>query len=273
MAEKKSEDLSPDVIEDQAAEEITQDWMDDLQIGLSFLTLIPIPGGLVISNPSLAQSTRFFPLIGAVIGIIGVVLALGTNLLGLPLGVSIIIALLSMALITGSLHEDGLIHTANTIAKGGVSREERLEILEGNQLGTTGILVLIFTVTLKWIGLSTVSVTEAIVGLFLMAVISRGGLPVFMRYMPNAKNDLTSMWVEQPEFDRTTISVVLSLMISFFAVGFLTTISIIIVLVVFAGGSSWLLTNFFGGKTSRVLGALQQISEICIILTITVLNN
>ena len=272
MADKDSKETAPELTEDQATDEITQDWMDDLQIGLSFLTRISIPGGLVISSPSLAKSSRFFPIVGALIGFIGAVLLIVADLLGLPLGACIIIALLSMALITGSLHEDGLAHTADAMAKRSENKEERLETLEGTHLGTTGILVLILTIALKWTALSTTSVSEAIFGLFVMAVVSRGSLPILMRYMPNAKEESTSIWIEQPEFDKVTISVILALIISFFSVGFLTTIAVIIVLIIFAGGTSWLLTIFFGGKTSQTLGALQQISEILIILTITVLN-
>ena len=73
MAKEKIEESEPELIEGQAIEEANQDWMDDLQICLTFLTRIPIPGGLVISNPSLAQATRFFPVIGALIGLIGAI--------------------------------------------------------------------------------------------------------------------------------------------------------------------------------------------------------
>ena len=85
MAEEETKDTVPEVIEEQSAEEIKQDWMDDLQIGLTFLTRIPVPGGLILTNPSLAQSTRFFPIIGALVGFIGGVIILVADFFGLPL--------------------------------------------------------------------------------------------------------------------------------------------------------------------------------------------
>ncbi len=65
MAEEETKDTVPEVIEELSADKIKQDWMDDLQIGLTFLTRIPVPGGLILRNPSLAQSTLCFPFIGS----------------------------------------------------------------------------------------------------------------------------------------------------------------------------------------------------------------
>ena len=252
---------------------VKQDWMDDLQICLTFLTRIPIPGGLIISKPSLGQSTRFFPVIGALIGLIGVIVLTIADILGLPFGGSVLIALLSIALVTGGLNEDGLAHTADTIARRAANIDHRLDILKNDHIGTFGILALIFAVTLKWAALTSFSYGEAAVSLFLMSVISTGGLPIFMRYLPNAEQNDLSDWDKQPEFDKATTSVVLALMASFFTVGFWVTTAIIIVLVGVTGLVSWFLTRLFGGTTGQLLGTLQQISEISIVLTIAVLNS
>ena len=272
MAEEETKETVPEVIEEQSAEEIKQDWMDDLQIGLTFLTRIPVPGGLILSNPSLAQSTRFFPIIGALVGFIGGVIILVADFFGLPLVASVIIALLSIILITGAKNEDGLAHTADVITKRGEDKEQQFEIIRDNQFGTTGILVLIFTVALKWSALSTTTPSQAIVGIILMTVISYGSLPLFMRYIPATEDDSLPIWNEQPEFDKITVSVVISLIISFFAVGFLPTLVIIIVLIIILGLASWLVIYIFGGKTRQVLGGLQQISEIFVCLSIAALN-
>ena len=272
MAKKTSKGKVAKVVDKQPAIEVKQDWMDDLQICLTFLTRIPIPGGLVISNPSVAQASRFFPIIGSLIGLVGIIVATIADILGLPFEVCILIALLSMILITGALHEDGLARTADAISRRVENKEQRLEIFRDSHVGVVGILALIFAVAVKWAALETFSLGWALVGLFLMAVISRGALPIFMRYLaPSAEGD-QSKWLEQPEFDRSTVSAILALLVSFFAVGFWITIAIIVVLTIVTGLASWLVTSLFGGKTIHALGALQQLSEICIILTIAVLG-
>ena len=272
MAKKTSKGKVVEVVEEQPTLEVKQDWMDDLQICLTFLTRIPIPGGLVISNPSVAQATRFFPIIGSLIGLVGVIVATIADILGLPFEVCILIALLSMILITGALHEDGFARTADAISRRVENKEQRLEVFRDSHVGVVGILALIFAVAVKWAALATFSLGWALVGLFLMAVISRGGLPIFMRYLAPSAEDDHSKWLEQPEFDRSTVSAILALLVSFFAVGFWITIAIIIVLTIVTGLASWLVTSLFGGKTIHALGALQQLSEICIILTIAALG-
>ena len=272
MAKKTSKKTANEVVEEQPTLEVKQDWMDDLQICLTFLTRIPIPGGLVISNPSVAQASRFFPIIGSLIGLVGVIVATIADILGLPFEVCILIALFSMILITGALHEDGFARTADAISRRVENKEQRVEVFRDSHVGVVGILALIFAVAVKWAALATFSLGWALLGLFLMAVISRGGLPIFMRYLAPSAEDDHSKWLEQPEFDRSTVSAILALLVSFFAVGFWITIAIIIVLTIVTGLASWLVTSLFGGKTIHALGALQQLSEICIILTIAALG-
>jgi len=272
MAKKTSKGKVAEIVEEQPTLEVNQDWMDDLQICLTFLTRIPIPGGLVISNPSVAQASRFFPIIGSLIGLVGVIMATIADILGLPFEVCILIALFAMILITGALHEDGFARTADAISRRVENKEQRLEVFRDSHVGVVGILALIFAVAIKWAALATFSLGWALVGLFLMAVISRGSLPIFMRYFAPSAEDDHSKWLEQPEFDRSTVSAILALLVSFFAVGFWITIAIIVVLTIVTGLASWLATSLFGGKTIHALGALQQLSEICIILTIAVLG-
>ena len=93
-----------------------------------------------------------------------------------------------------------------------------------------------------------------------------------MRYIPPVKKDGTSSSTEQPEFDRATISLILAVIVAFFAVGFWPTISILIVLTVITGITAWWLKRLFGGHTGELHGALQQISEICVVLTIAALD-
>ena len=149
MAKKTSKGKVAEVVEEQPTLEVKQDWLDDLQICLTFLTRIPIPGGLVISNPSVAQASRFFPIVGSLIGLVGVIMATIADILGLPFEVCILIALLSMILITGALHEDGFARTADAISRRVENKEQRLEVFRDSHVGVVGILALIFAVAVE----------------------------------------------------------------------------------------------------------------------------
>ena len=272
MAEEEEKDTDPEEPKETPIVEIKQDWADDLQICLTYLTRIPVPGGLIISDPSLAQSSRFFPVIGCIIGFVGAIVIITSNLLGLPSSVSAALALICITMITGGLHEKGIADVVQAIGSDVEKPEKRLQIMQAGRVNTLGVLTLIFFFFLKWSALASLSVSGGALAVFAMAVISLGGLPVFMRYIPPAKKRGVSKLEEQPEFDRAAVSLLLSFAASLFAVGFWLTSGIVIVLSAITALTSWWFKRLFGGHTKEVLGALQQISEICVILTIAALG-
>ena len=107
-------------------------------------------------------------MIGALVGAIGA----GTLLLFatiLPIGISVIFALLAIILVTGALHEDGLADTADGLC-GGHTPERRLEIMRDSRVGTYGVVTLWAVMTLKWTTLTsiyTISLWPLAVGLIL----------------------------------------------------------------------------------------------------------
>jgi len=267
--QKKTSESAPnaDKSEDALSTHPGQDWMDDLQICLTFLTRIPVPGGLAISHPSLAQASRFFPIIGALIGVIGAIVLTVFDQLGLPQDVSVLLAIAAMVMVTGGLHEDGLADTADGLG-GGATKERSLEIMKDSRIGAFGVLALILAIGLKWAGLVGLSLGGAALAIFMGALISRGVLPLFMRYLPLAKKDGLSADAGQPEFDRTTISVVLTVLVAFIGLGFWLTIGVAIVLALVSVAMTVWVKLKIGGQTGDVLGAFQQVSEISVILTI-----
>ena len=244
-----------------------QDWVDDLQICLMFLTRFPVPGGLAISTPSLAQASRFFPIIGVLVGVIGAIILAIADQLGVPQGASIILAITAIVISTGGLHEDGLADTADGLG-GGSDKEHRLEIMNDSRIGAFGVLALALAIGLKWTGLAALSIGDAALAIFMGAVISRGVLPLFMRYLPLAKDDGLSADAGQPEFDRATISVVLTVLVAFIGLGFWLTVGLAIVLAIVTAAMAVWVKWKIGGQTGDVLGAFQQVTEISTILTI-----
>ena len=147
-------------VETQVSEGPGQDWIDDLQICLMFLTRIPVPGGLALSHPSLSNACRFFPVIGGLVGVIGAIVLAAADQLGLPQGVSVLLAVAAMVIVTGGLHEDGLSDTADGLG-GGSNKDRRLEIMKDSRVGAFGVIALVLIIGLKWAGLAALSIGPA----------------------------------------------------------------------------------------------------------------
>ena len=262
--DKSSDDPA---VEAQISEGPGQDWIDDLQICLMFLTRIPIPGGLALSHPSLSTACRFFPIIGSLIGVIGAIVLAAAVQLGLPQGVSVLLAVAAMVMVTGGLHEDGLSDTADGLG-GGSNKDRRLEIMKDSRVGTFGVIALVLIIGLKWAGLAALSIGPAALALFAGAVISRGILPLFMRYLPLAKDDGLSANAGRPGFSQVTLSLAITLVVAFIGLGFWLTIGVAIVVALVTCAMSFWVKVKIGGQTGDVLGALQQLGEISVILTL-----
>ena len=254
-------------VEAQISEGPGQDWIDDLQICLMFLTRIPVPGGLALSYPSLSNACRFFPVIGSLVGVIGAIVLAAADQLGLPQGVSVLLAVAAMVMVTGGLHEDGLSDTADGLG-GGSNKDRRLEIMKDSRVGAFGVIALVLIIGLKWAGLAALSIGPAALALFAGAVISRGTLPLFMRYLPLAKDDGLSADAGRPGFSQVALSLAITLVVAFISVGFWLTIGVAIVVALVTGAMSFWVKVKIGGQTGDVLGALQQLGEISVILTL-----
>src|SRR5579863_5491668 len=67
-----------------------------------------------------------------------------------------VLVVLSLTLITGAVHLDGLADTADALGAGR-NRERALEILQDSRIGTFGALAIFFDLILKILALSTIA--------------------------------------------------------------------------------------------------------------------
>lgn len=110
-----------------------------LRAAVGFLTRIPA-GSAPIAGPALDRAGAWFPLVGALVGGIGLAVWWAADTLAGSL-VAAVAAVLATVIVTGALHEDGLADTADGLW-GGATRERRLEIMRDSRLGTYGALAL-----------------------------------------------------------------------------------------------------------------------------------
>src|SRR5262245_39263976 len=117
-------------------------------IATQFLTRIPVPGELPASEKNLGKATRFFPLVGVIVGG-GAALVFILAKPPLPHSGSILCAIIFAAFITNGIHEDGLADTFDGFG-GGWTKEQALEIMRDSRIGTYGALALIFLILGKY---------------------------------------------------------------------------------------------------------------------------
>lgn len=113
-----------------------------------FYTRIPCPAWVDHSPAILEKSRKYFPLIGWIIGGIGVGV-LTVSLLVLPLSIALILSMAATVIATGAFHEDGFADSCDAFG-GGWTKEQVLKIMKDSRLGTFGVIGLGLLMTLKF---------------------------------------------------------------------------------------------------------------------------
>ncbi len=124
-------------------------------IALQFLTRVPVPGGVGFEPAWLQACLRYFPLIGALVGL-AAALVLAATAFWWPPMVAVVLSMAFTVWFTGGFHEDGLADTCDGLG-GAVSRERALTIMKDSRLGSYGALGLILTLLLKAVVLTSLA--------------------------------------------------------------------------------------------------------------------
>src|SRR3984893_5290529 len=117
-------------------------------VAIQFLTRLPVPHLDGFEASWLAQSTRYFPLVGALVGLLGV----GVWWLGsmcFPPAVAVGLMMSASLLLTGAFHEDGFAEVCDGFG-GGRTRDAVLSIMKDSRGGTYGAIGISMMLGLKW---------------------------------------------------------------------------------------------------------------------------
>ena len=152
------------------AQLIKHEWIL-LLVAVQFLTRIPVPSFKHYDPQWLHQSSRHFPAVGLLVGL----LCAGLFWLGSLLFTPLVAAALSTAFgikLTGAFHEDGLADSCDGLG-GGLTRERTLTIMKDSRLGTYGVLGLVSALLLKISLLASMPLTMAVLALIIGHTASR----------------------------------------------------------------------------------------------------
>lgn len=116
--------------------------------GIQFLTIIPVG-----SRPFDARATMpYFPICGLLIGSLLVAVDVASSLVW-DRPAAAVVGVLTLVLISGALHLDGLADTADGLY-GHRTPEQSLAIMKDSRIGAIGTVALVCCLFIKWAGLS-----------------------------------------------------------------------------------------------------------------------
>lgn len=120
--------------------------MKGLIVATQFLTRLPTPR-VSVSDSDFARSMRWFPAVGAIIGVI----IAGGGWLGAILGpwVGAAIALVLWVAVTGALHLDGLGDIADASGAAHKDRDRLLQVLADPHVGSFGVVAIVLQLLAK----------------------------------------------------------------------------------------------------------------------------
>ncbi|TPN45492.1 MULTISPECIES: adenosylcobinamide-GDP ribazoletransferase [unclassified Mesorhizobium] len=240
----------------------------DIALCLVFFTRLPLPV-FDFRGRGLAAAIWAAPVAGVVVGLIGAIVFATAERFGLAMGPAAALALVATVVTTGCLHEDGLSDVADGFG-GGKSRGRKLEIMRDSRIGAYGAMALALSLLIRWSALSElVDPTQALFALIAAHTASRGVLGAFMHILPPARDDGLSVGAGTVSRETAIAGAVLGA-IPLFLLGIGGAIAALILLALLFAAFHALCLNQIDGQTGDTIGALQQVSEIAVLLVASV---
>jgi adenosylcobinamide-GDP ribazoletransferase len=252
----------------EKSDQTPQSWWEDFQLGVVFLTRIPWKLEADVPNTALNRALRAFPLVGLLVGAIGATVLGLASWMNLPLLAASLLAVLACVLVTGALHEDGLADVADGFG-GGSSLEDKLRIMRDSQVGSYGVLALIFSIALRFsalVGLGDWGLAAA--SLIGVSCLSRVAPALLIGFMEPARKDGLAATMDKPDdvilLQCGLLGGALFLLCTSFGAGLMALVVCGLVLFCF----SRLVQAQIKGQSGDVCGAAQQIVEITALLVL-----
>ena len=239
--------------------------LNQLIAAIRFLSIIPMPGASSASSRTLAEAIPVFPVVGALIGALLVLVGLAAGWLWND-SVRAVAVVLAWGMLTAGLHLDGLSDTFDGVMSWR-PREQKLEIMHDSRIGVMGALALAAILGLKMVllasagaGLSTLIVAPAL---------GRWAMCYGLCRCPSARADGLGAAVQAqstPAAMRgaTIIAAVMALAIA----GLRGAVALALVWLAARALAQWWVRDL-GGLTGDTYGALCEITEVVALAALT----
>jgi adenosylcobinamide-GDP ribazoletransferase len=191
--------------------------------------------------------------------------------LALPAAVVNIFLLVALVVMTGALHLDGFLDTCDGLGGHGTP-EERWRIMDDSRAGGFGVVGVTCLLLTKYIVLNSIPASMFTATLILMPVISRWAMVYAIFAYPYAKPAGLGKTLKEGTDWRaltmaTVVAIVVAMMLGWWVFG-LTVLVIVWIVVVLA---ATYLKSKFAGLTGDTYGAINEISEVAVLVLATLL--
>ena len=243
-----------------------EDRAEELKAVLIFCSRLPLAHGALFAEGAIGKAAWAFPVAGLAIGVVGAAVYVLAHRLGLPPWPAASLSVTTTLIITGCLHEDGLADTADGFG-GGKTREQKLEIMRDSRTGAYGVCALAMSLLLRVGTLASFADTHLVVwALIASHTAGRATMPVLMWLLPPARNDGLSFQSGRPPSESVAAAAGIAFVVLLFCLYPGRGVVASIVLIAAIALMAWLSTRQIEGQTGDVLGALEQVSEILVLL-------
>lgn len=258
-------------------------FMNLFLVGLQFLTRIFVVKQSVWTEQSFGESVKFFPAVGAVLGIICAAIVGAINFFtagNLPLLTGAVAFTLPIIL-TGGIHCDGLMDSADGLFSGR-EREKILQIMKDSRTGSFGVVAMVLVAALEvstLAELARLSTWQLCAAIYSAPIIARLMMVVTIGAFPYARPDGMGKAFAQFTTRRTI----------FFAAGetilFLLPLGIVSEIFFLSAAAAslvalfvtWKFASFstekIGGVTGDIYGAVTTLAEMFVLITFLLIGN
>ncbi|AOH47832.1 cobalamin 5'-phosphate synthase [Selenomonas sp. oral taxon 920] len=237
--------------------------MNSFLVGLQFLTRIHIARQTVWTADAFGRSTRFFPLVGLVLGIC---YALAAWLLVYFIGMRTLTAVLLLILpllLTGGLHADGFMDTADGVFSGR-ERERKLEIMKDSRVGSFGVVSFVLLMFLQFALLLDMHPFLLVPALFIMPIIGRMAMVLAIACFPYARADGMGKTFADMADRKTIVTASVMTVVFVLPCGLLAFVALMLG-ILFALLFCRAMTTTLGGVTGDVYGAVTVLTETLVL--------
>ncbi|MCF8466363.1 MAG: adenosylcobinamide-GDP ribazoletransferase [Sneathiella sp.] len=242
-------------------------WAQDFLVSLVFLTRLPVRPAFTFELNALKSACRAFALVGLIVGGLSGTVYIVASFLGVPELIAALLAIAAQVLITGALHEDAIGDVADGFG-GGSDKEKKLAIMRDSRVGTYAVVTLVLVIGIKSAAISAVS--DTLMGFAIIvtaASISRGVMCWALYFLPAARGDGLGRGAGHPDMIAPLWSTFLIILIAVLILG--PQLGAIALFAAICGATLMGLIAWrqIGGQTGDVLGAIQQLSELAVLVT------
>ncbi|MBC8014670.1 MAG: adenosylcobinamide-GDP ribazoletransferase [Sporomusaceae bacterium] len=237
--------------------------------GLQFLTRIHVAKQIEWSPENFGRSVKFFPFIGAILGILLVMMnQLFTEYLpfmGIYMPPHVLVSLLITVniILTGGLHCDGFMDTMDGVFSGR-SKERMLEIMKDSRVGANGVMAFVLLIILKWSLIMDISPLSLPTALLIMPILGRLAIVIGVTVFPYARPDGIGKAFAQYAGQYTVYIGMALTLLMMIPVGKQAILSLVIVSLCTLLFGRYI-TKRLGGLTGDIYGAMCELAEIVVL--------